>query len=113
MRGSWKYPLKTFRGGCALTLGIEVLIIIVAVTIFLVTTAADYDGTCIRWDGAVPGETCTLREYLTQASAVGFLFVFFYYWWLVLSLLVAPLIFGALAGLLGSRRKGEGLSHEG
>ena len=55
------------RHGCLIAVLIELFLVVVVIAIAIIRAAKSYDGRCIKWDGALPNETCTLGEFLIPA----------------------------------------------
>ena len=55
-----------------------ILTVLAVTTLAAVLTASyaaiTHDGSCLRWDGAIPGETCTRLQHVRYVWAVAFLF---------------------------------------
>jgi hypothetical protein len=91
--------------GCLFALIFDLLAVVVVIGITLLQATAAYDGSCIRWDAALPGETCTLAQFLVQAIVVYLLVGLFRYWWLALLLLLLPALLGFLWGRRRARQR--------
>jgi hypothetical protein len=74
-----KGTIFNLKRGCLFVIIFEVAIIILAVAGVVLFAVDSYDGSCIRWDGAYPGETCTAGEYTTQVLASMLLYIVA--WW--------------------------------